>query len=453
GTLSSAFIPEGTINYNAYALEAGHIEVHRTLYYENTDLDYYHHQVAAPVGGVTLGDWNMIDKYSYAYELLPDQSWFNIYEPTRPTNPGYGFILSLYGNSGFATSTQPVIFYDNLVLGSVNPAINPGDSIVSLIGNPYTAPISWDYMIADGTNNMEDVVYVWDPAGGNYVQYVSTEGGAGNQSARYIQPGQAFFVEAKDNAPVFSITPGARTTNIEPYLKSAPQNSLRLYTAGGNSTYDETYIRFVGADVSGGYDSDYDAKEWPSSYGEDATEIYTVGTDGQYMAIDSRPLTPELMSVPLSFKPAVEAEYTLAVDVESMQSFSPGTEIFLEDTHIPGQAWIDLREFPEYTFNAVPQDEYARFIVHFQIKDFGIDELAEKPISIFGERTDAIVKNNSGQRINEIQVYDIAGNLMSVKAGITSEVTRMFVSSNTGYYVIKVITDKAVYSEKVLITK
>jgi len=29
----------------------------------------------------------------------------------------------------------------------------------------------------------------------------------------------------------------------------------------------------------------------------------------------------------------------------------------------------------------------------------------------------------------------------------------MFVSSNSGYYVVKVITDKAVYSEKVLITK
>ena len=159
------------------------------------------------------------------------------------------------------------------------------------------------------------------------------------------------------------------------------------------------------------------------------------------------------MSVPLSFKAAVEAEYTLGADLESIESFSPGTDIFLEDTHIPEQAWIDLREFNTYTFDATPEDDYARFIVHFTIKDFGIDELAVKPIKIYSDRTDAIIVNNSNQVIREIHVYDVTGNLMTVKSGVTDEITRMFVNSSTGYYVVKVITDKAVYSEKVLISK
>ena len=453
---SSALIPKGTITYNGYALEDGHIKVYRNLYYEATDQEYYHHQVAAPVANVTLGDWDMQHEYSWAYEYRADNSWWNISEPTRPTNPGYGFILSLYGSSGFETSTQKIEFVDNLVLGPVNPAINPGTDVLSLIGNPYTAPISWDYIIGDAANtqNMNDVVYIWNPDGGSYVSYTSSEGGAGNQSARYIQPGQAFFVQASDLSPTLNLVPADRSENMEVYLKSStPAFVLRLFTAGGNTTWDETYIRFVDAEVTGAYDRNYDALEWPSSYGASATEIFTVSNQNENLAIDSRPFSPDLMSVPLSFKAAVESEYSLNADPESIESFSPGTEIYLEDLMHPEQGWLDLREFNTYTFDASPEDNYARFMVHFQIKDFGIDELAEKPVNIYSDRTDAIIMNNSGQIIREIQVFDITGNLMITKGVVSDDNYRIFVSNNTGYYVVKVITDKAVYSEKVLITK
>jgi|GEM_PF-6291663 len=451
GTLSSFLIAEGNINYNGYTLEPGHIRVDRTLWYENTGADYYHHQVAAPVDNATLDDWDMQHEYSYAYEFAADQSWFNIYNPARPTGPGYGFILSLYGSSGFETSTQNILFVDNLVTSTVNPAITPGSGNYSLIGNPYTAPIHWDVMEGLSTN-MVDAVWVWDPDGGSYAAY-NTVGG-GDASAQYIQPGQAFFVEASGLAPTFSITPGARIDNIQPYLKSSKANGLTLFTEGGNYTHDKTYITFIDSELaSGNYEESIDVLEWPSSYGDQATELYTVSSDDQNLIIDVRPLSPDLMSVPLSFKAAVEAEYTLGADLESLESFSVGTEISLEDTHHPELGWIDLREFNTYTFNASPEDEYNRFMIHFHIKDFGINELSESPIYIYSDRTDAIIKNNSGQLIKEIHIFDVTGNLMTVKSGVNDDITRMFVSSNSGYYVVKVITDKAVYSEKVLITK
>jgi len=453
GTLSSALIPEGSITNDSY-LEDGHIEVHRTLYYEATDVDYYQHQVAAPVSGAILGDWDMIHTNSYAYEFqAASQTWFNIYNPSRSTPSGYGFILSLYGIG--SASTEDVIFTDNLYLTDISPNIEPGPSNVTLIGNPYTAPIDWDILIPLQSDVVNDVK-VWNPAagvGGNYVSYV--QGTGGNLSARYIQPGQAFFVEsANGSGNVFDISTNSRVQNIQPYLKSQAQNLLRIFTQGGNLTGDELYIRLKdGESVTDAYDKNHDGIEWPSSYGVIATELYTTSSDNVHLTIDARPLSPELTSVPVHFKAGVEGEYNLVADLESLESFSPGTDIFLEDTYMPEQAWIDLREFNTYEFNASPEDDYARFMIHFHIKDFGIDELAEKPINIHSERTDAIIMNNSGQIIREIQVYDIAGNLMTVKSGVSDDVTRMFVSSNTGYYVVKVITDKAVYSEKILITK
>ncbi|MEN8225423.1 MAG: T9SS type A sorting domain-containing protein, partial [Bacteroidota bacterium] len=450
---SSALIVDGTINYLGYSdVEDGHIEVHRTLYYEDSDVDYYHHQVAAPVSGAILGDWDMIHTNSYAYEFQSSsQTWYNIYNPARSTPSGYGFILSLFGIAG--NTTEDVVFTDNLVEGSISPSVESGAGNVTLIGNPYTAPISWSSMITSQTG-IVDNVKIWDPSAGNYKQFIATPP-SGNFSCEYIQPGQAFFVEAIDGtASQFDMTPADRSQNIRPYLKSTRQNSLRMYTEGGNKTSDETYIVFSDdPNVTSGYDMNHDGTEWPSTYGAIATELYTTASDNVHLGIDARPLSPDLMSVPVHFKAGVVGEYNLVADLESIETFSQGTEIFLEDIMHPEQAWIDMREFNSYTFEGSPEDDYDRFMIHFHIKDFGISELGDKPVNIYSERTDAIIMNNSGQIIREIQVFDIAGNLMTVKTGITEDVTRMYVSDNTGYYVIKVITDKAVYADKVLISK
>jgi hypothetical protein len=45
------------------------------------------------------------------------------------------------------------------------------------------------------------------------------------------------------------------------------------------------------------------------------------------------------------------------------------------------------------------------------------------------------------------------GNLLLSKAEVNAAFTKVYVSDKVGYYVVKVITDKAVYSEKLLISK
>ncbi len=159
------------------------------------------------------------------------------------------------------------------------------------------------------------------------------------------------------------------------------------------------------------------------------------------------------VSVPLHFKPIEDDSYRIVADEASMNTFAPSISIMLEDTFEPQQEWTDLRAEGYYEFEAEKWDPRDRFIIHFYDLEFGIEDGVVEPIKIYSDRTDAFIINDSEQLIKEIHVYDISGNLITSKSTVNNARTRIFVSDEVGYYVVKVITDKAVYSEKVLITK
>jgi hypothetical protein len=355
---------------------------------------------------------------------------------------------------GQSATTEDLVFRDNLVL---NDTVITFDAIQfdenALIGNPYTAPIDWELAILDQTN-VDNTVYIWDPSILNYRTYEAGTGG--NLSARYIQLGQSFFIDATGNVSSFTFDLDHRVPNTQPYLKDGGfPYLLNLFTEGGNGSSGEVYIRFKeGEDVTPSYDRNHDGPYKTSEQVNFATELYTVSSDNVNLAVDARPmLVGDDVSVPLHFKPIQDDTYRIVADEESMASFPESISIMLEDTFEPQQDWVDLRMEGYYEFEAEQYDPRDRFIVHFYDLEFGIDDGAIDPIRIYSDRTDAFIINDSEQLIKEIQVYDVMGNLITRKATVNTARTRLFVSDEVGYYIVKVITDKAVYSEKVLITK
>lgn len=77
----------------------------------------------------------------------------------------------------------------------------------SLIANPYLAMVDWDAVV---TNDLSTTYYVWDPnknLRGGYETYNKTGQTASSANiSRYIQPGQAFFVQTTGAAPSLTIT-------------------------------------------------------------------------------------------------------------------------------------------------------------------------------------------------------------------------------------------------------
>ncbi len=440
----------GTASYIDGGLAgSGTATVGRYLSDNSSDLgDYYFHQVCSPVNNVYLIDYDVDHQATYAFTYngsltYPDQ-WENIFFNYTPIPTMMGMML---GTLNSATAAYDLTFTNTINSGPQSKTIAAG--LWHLVGNPYPSPIDANELLSDNPN-LVDGIYIWDEenSGGNYRSYV---GGSGNSSCEFIQIGQSFFIESNTATSVV-FDNDQRVHTHAPYLKEEKTNHMRLFTQGGNSTWDEVYFWFKGVEgLTHGYDMNHDGRKWASMYGAEATEMWTVGSDGEFFTIDARNYDSESISVPLHFKASVDATYTIGT--EGIESFDADIDVFLEDTFMPEQDWVNLKEEGSYEFTSSPEDEYNRFVLHFFHKSFGLEELDMDAIHIYSNRTDAVITNNSEQLIREILVYDMMGNLMIDKVEVSDSPIRMYVSDKVGYYIVKVITDKAVYSEKVFISK
>jgi hypothetical protein len=113
------------------------------------------------------------------------------------------------------TGTMNFCTVRTLTTGSTVP-LNPGPEGYSFIGNPYWSVLDWD---AIAKTNVQQTFYYWDPKlniRGGYVAYNTTTGSSnqigpsnlsGSEVSRYIQPGQAFFVQNTTDVNGTSVLP------------------------------------------------------------------------------------------------------------------------------------------------------------------------------------------------------------------------------------------------------
>lgn len=89
----------------------------------------------------------------------------------------------------------------------------------NLVGNPYAATIDWD----DGNwtkQNMDNVIYVWDPASNDYQEYNGIDGDPALDDG-LIMPFQGFWVKANGNGPpLLKVSETSKTTGGEFFRKS-----------------------------------------------------------------------------------------------------------------------------------------------------------------------------------------------------------------------------------------
>ncbi|MFY7898938.1 MAG: T9SS type A sorting domain-containing protein, partial [Chitinophagaceae bacterium] len=111
--------------------------------------------------------------------------------------------------------TGEVIFTTSGVTanGSTNTNIQLARSTnadYTLVGNPYWSPLNWN-SVANRNANISPTYWVWNPnigTSGAYVTFNGISNTSNNNGAatnRYIQPGQAFFVQNVNTNPSFNI--------------------------------------------------------------------------------------------------------------------------------------------------------------------------------------------------------------------------------------------------------
>jgi len=443
-----SFIDNGTIAYGASGSAKVQTYLTNSAGVGNLDI----HQVGTTVdmigggAGSNLSAFNLVNGNTYAYDWDEtvgfSTGWTNIFSGTYVVSPGAGIGLSTDDGSTNTLEMTGALFTGNIS----SPALTFSNNHNELLSNPYPSAIDFDGLAGDNSSVVQNKYWIWNPAANTYV---TRAGGIGGP--QYIQVGQGFFVEMKQ-AGTFNFT-NARRTHSADAFRSTVANLLSVKVVGGLEGYtDETFIRFDD-DATSGYDIEIEAEKW-SSQNSDATMISTIAEDNTELAINvlsTESLLSGMTSVPMNFNCGYSTEYTLSFfDIES---FEVGTEIWLEDKQT-GDDWISINDNPDYTFTATPDDLEDRFVIHF-FGPTGVNEFSvDKTVDIFSYRQNAFVRNNTNEVIKTVNIYTLAGELLQTnKPDNIIKLNSYWVSDNVGYFVVRVITDKNVYTGKVFISK
>ena len=451
-TGTGSFIDNGTITYGT----SGSAKVQTFLHNGAASGSFYLHTVGPTVdvngvGGALLGDFDLVNLGTYAYKwdetVSNANGWVNVYDPTYLVATGDGIALSTTD-----ATDHTIELTGNLKTGSVNtPALTFSNNHLELISNPYPSAIDFQaFSLASGNASVINAKsWIWDPSSGNYKDRTYNGSSWTGSGSQYIQVGQAFFVQTISAGTVTFDNSYRSHSNVA--FRDANANELKMKVTGGDHGFkDELNIMFVD-NATYGYD-DFDTYKWNSMF-EDATMIRSIADDGSELSVNFLPLDGlqgDMVSVPVHFQCGYSAEYTF--DFEGIDSFEAQNEVWLEDKQDNDQ-WIILNGNPHYTFSATPDDPHDRFILHF-FGPTGINNKNEAAVGIYSWRQYAYIKNITNENIKKVSVYDISGHLVTEKEIPQGQkLSKIWVSDQMAYYVVQVITDDNVYTNKILITK
>jgi hypothetical protein len=397
--------------------------------------------------GAYLEEFILDGVSTYAYEwdesVVSTSAWVNLTSLTDEIYSGKGIGLSATDNDNHTLSMTGA-----LMTGSVSsPALTYSSNHIELISNPYPSAIDFDGLAGtDNSTQVQNKYWIYNPAADNYVANATPYSG----DDKYIQVGQGFFVEMKQ-AGTFDFT-NARRAHSNVAFRDLIPNKLTVKVFGGQEGYeDKLSVRFDDY-ATNGYDIEIEAKKWESQ-NNDATQIRSIAEDNTELSINVLPtesLYSGMTSVPMHFSCGYNTEYSLSFfDIES---FEYGTEIWLEDKQVGGD-WVSVNDNPDYTFTATPDDLEDRFVIHF-FGPTGVDEFGiENTVNIYSYRQNAFVRNNTNEAIKRVSIYTLSGELVQEINTVDLKLSKFWVSNNMGYYVVRVITDKNVYTNKVFISK
>lgn len=380
------------------------------------------HFISAPVAGATANVFQgcYLQKHTESTNLFTD-----ITSASEPLTPMVGF--SVYGDAVLlpkATYTGTL----NAGAQSFTTTYTGTGKGWNLVGNPYAASIDW--MAATGwtKTNINDAMYVHVSSS----TWASWVGGVGNnEGTQYIAPGQGFFVEATA-AGTLGMTDAVCVHNPTAFFKNSEVvNNLIRLEVSGNNYKDEMVVRFL-PESTPGFDGDYDAHKF---FGDvaGAAQIYSLGNTS--LAINT---LPETSTVPVGIHSGANGNYT--IKATEINDFS---QVSLEDTRTG--VFTNLLT-DDYTFNFTTGENEQRFVLHFG--PLSVKEQEKTVANIYSSRQTVYVDMIDQSR-GEIFIYNVSGQLAATVSAI-SGINKIDLTI-TGFYIVRLVTDKAMVVEKVWI--
>ncbi|PQJ79695.1 T9SS type A sorting domain-containing protein [Polaribacter porphyrae] len=425
------------------------------------------HLVSSPVNGQNIntfkddvarsGNKYAIAPYNNAlatnkYEYYTDNTGTNNIDVAGSFTKGKGY--SIKKSTAGTLTFSGTLHTDNVPFSITDNSAGVG-SKWNLIGNPYTSFLSLN-TDADATNNFLTLnaaklnptriaVYLWNALEGKYDVLNHATG-----SAKYIAPGQAFFVEAANSGATLTIDKilqkhqtgnlFSKNTNTSPTIKLSISNDEKTIA---------TEIKYI-ENTTAGLDLGYDAGTFSENTNSLAIYTHLVaesnGTDFALQCLPNSDL--ESMIIPVGI--TVDANTEITISAASL-NLPKTISVYLEDkqTH----TFINLND-TSYTVTITENTNgIGRFFLHTASSALSThNNYASENISIY--TTD---KNNL--RVVGIQngnakltLFNLLGKEI-LKTNFTAKGVNDIQLPNlkTGVYIVVLNTEKGKKTKKIII--
>jgi len=404
------------------------------------------HLVTSPVSESTIEPYLDIYLKEWSEE---EGSWAYLVQPiTMPMNQLQGY--SAWASDALTGSTT-VVFEGKLNSGNAvydSLTFTPGGEMegYNLIGNPYPSPVEWNtnWYLQDvgGWAVIYDngIFKGWNPwlPEGQQSYNGKTDG--------MMAPMQGFWIKATGSDPVVVAPQSARKHQLEPFYKKDLNSNVQYITlhSAANGYSDETTILFL-PEGTEGFDGLYELnKHWNV---DEAPNIYSKGFGDSFLAVNVLPedwiTTSNSPVIPIGFKIGPGSE--CLISAEGIETFSPDTPVLLED--LKEGTFQNLKEEPGFTFTSSPLDEADRFLLHFA-EPTGISEIEGHNIKIYSYENKVYIQIPNSVK-GTAKVFDLKGITISsfdLDQALTSKSI-----SGTGYYIVQVIANRDLITQKVFI--
>jgi len=258
--------------------------------------------------------------------------------------------------------TGPVTTFTNTLLGG---------GAFNLITNPYPSPIDWS-LVRQSSANITEYYTLWDPSIGYRGGFVTvkTDGlvsPIGSLATKYIQSGQAFFVQSDGGIPAISIQESHKASGNN---NSVYRTTSMLKSFSASLYYTETngYHRLADG-VTAVFDTGYSAMV----DGNDATEINNWDENIAILRIDHK--------LSIECRPLVVRNDTLPLFINNMKQ-QPYEFIFKANNF--GNANVNATLIDNFTNTQTPLSIIDSTVVPFSITSVSASAASDRFMIVFG---------------------------------------------------------------------
>ncbi len=335
------------------------------------------------------------------------------------------------------TSAFTPVSYPNLSL------TNSTGNGWQLVSNPFPSPIEWGAIPA----GFDSQANFWQDGGyysGTY-QSITPATHPGHQ----IGSMQGFFVRTSGTNQNFVLQQSHRRVGDPPFFFEIVNNKLELVIEG-NGFADRTNLYFTDEGPTNNIDTEFDA--WKMLSNGNQPTLYTV-TEGEKISINALQLTGHPNTIPMGLIPGTAGTYTITA--HDLNSFDMASQIFLEDLQ---QGVIqNLFTDPVYTFTADPNDNPARFLLHFNLsgQTTGIEANGGNSVVIYGFGSSVnMMVNFERPQTGVLSIYNMLGQEIYTERG--SYMGKHEIKLNgiaAGSYIVRASFEKEIYTERVILAE